>query len=298
MKKMKLASLITLVFLITYHVHAQDYAFKVLVNKGKNEVKTGNSWQQVKVGAALKSADELKVSENSYVGLVHANGKPLEIKQAGKYKVTDLAAKIGTGSTVLNKYTDFILSANTTNKNQMTATGAVHRGSGEEHTLHLPEKPVVYNSEIIIDWDTVNFKGPYTITFRTLFEDELFKTTVKENFYRIHLDDKVLANEDNIVVKVTAQGPNKQSNEYTLKRLSKADRERIKNQLNDINKQMAEPSALSKLILAGFFEQNNLLADAASSYLEAIQLAPDVPAFKEDYDNFLIRTGIKRPEKK
>src|SRR6218665_3094361 len=90
----------------------QDYAFKVLANKGANEVKTGNAWAAVKTGASLKKEDELKVTENSYLGLVHASGKPMELKQAGTYKVADLAAKMNGGSSVLTKYTDFILSSN------------------------------------------------------------------------------------------------------------------------------------------------------------------------------------------
>src|SRR6185503_19175493 len=65
------------------NAQAQDYAFKVLANKGANEYKSGDSWQSIKTGASLKAGDELKVSENSYIGLVHATGKPLELKQAG-----------------------------------------------------------------------------------------------------------------------------------------------------------------------------------------------------------------------
>ena len=51
--------------------------------------------QSLKTGASLKSGDELKVSENAYLGLVHVSGKPLELKTAGSYKVADLAAKMG-----------------------------------------------------------------------------------------------------------------------------------------------------------------------------------------------------------
>jgi len=58
----------------------QDYAFKVLANKGSNEVKSGDGWLAVKTGTSLKTGDELKISENAYLGLVHSSGKPIEIK--------------------------------------------------------------------------------------------------------------------------------------------------------------------------------------------------------------------------
>jgi hypothetical protein len=62
-----------------YYSHAQStYAFKVLANKGANEVKTGDSWTPLRTGASLKEGDEIKLGENSYVGLIHSSGKPKE----------------------------------------------------------------------------------------------------------------------------------------------------------------------------------------------------------------------------
>ena len=49
-------------------VYGQDYTFKVLANKGSNEMKSGNTWQAVKTGASLKTGDEIKITENSYLG--------------------------------------------------------------------------------------------------------------------------------------------------------------------------------------------------------------------------------------
>ena len=59
-----------------------------------------------------------------------------------------------------------------------------------------------------------------------------------------------------------------------------------------------EPNALNKLLIAGFYEQNKLLIDAGTAYLEAIKLAPDVPQYKEAYNDFLLRYGLKKPSEK
>ena len=153
--KIKRTKLLIMFMLTAMLSYGQEYAFKVLVNKGKNEIKSGNDWQLIKTGTSLKSADELKVSENSYIGLIHTSGKPLELKEAGSYKVVDLAAKINGGSSVLNKYTDFILSANSQKKNNLTATGAVHRGF-DKIKINLPktEFSVVFNNVVIVNWET------------------------------------------------------------------------------------------------------------------------------------------------
>ncbi|HEY9007009.1 MAG TPA: hypothetical protein VIM75_12805 [Ohtaekwangia sp.] len=293
--KTKLALVVCILITFTQVVTAQEVAFKVLVNKGKNEVKSGANWQTIKVGSSLKAVDELKVAENSYVGLVHVSGKPLEVKQAGKYKVSDLAAKVSGGSSVLNKYADFILSSNTQKGNSMQATGAVHRGS--IIPLYLPiatQNPAIYNDEIIINWDAEKIPGPYIVKFKSLFDEELAKKQTNENSISINLADADFANEDNILVTVESKAdPNKVSEVYTLKRLSKADKARIKNLLNEIAAQTEEETALNKLVLAGFYEQNSLLIDAITAYQEAIKLAPDVPTFKDAYNDFLIRNKLK-----
>jgi hypothetical protein len=281
------------------YTQAQDYAFKVLVNKGKNELKSGNNWQQLKVGLSLKSADELKISENSYLGLVHVSGKALELKQSGNYKVMDLAAKVNGGSSVLNKYTDFILSSATSPKNRLAATGAVDRGANNIQVyLPKPENAVVFNNTVTITWDG-SAPAPYVVTFKSMFEDELDKVNATENSITIQLDDQNFANEDNIIVEVASvSDKNKVSDKYTLKKLSKADKERIKNALNEIADPTSDSNALNKLIVAGFYEQNNLLIDAGTTYLEAIKLAPDVPQYQEAYNDFLLRNNLKKEVKK
>jgi hypothetical protein len=299
MKPHRLAFFAILLF-VTMYSHAQDYAFKVLVNKGKNELKSGNNWQQLKVGSSLKSADELKVSENSYLGLVHVSGKALELKQSGNYKVMELAAKVNGGSSVLNKYTDFILSSAISPKNRLAATGAVDRGDDNiEVYLPKPENAVVYNNNVIIQWDAEKAQGPYVVKFNSMFDDELDKIETKENSISIDLNDQNFVNEDNIIVEVSsASDKNKISKRYTLKKLSKADTERIKNELSKISNTTAETNALNKLLVAGFYEQNNLLIDAGTAYIEAIKLAVDVPQYAEAYNDFLLRHNMKKAPKK
>jgi hypothetical protein len=289
------------VFVLTQlSVVAQNYSFKVLVNKGKNEVKSGNNWNAIKVGASLSEKDEIKVGSNAYIGLVHVTGKPLELKEENTYKVADLAKKISTGSSVLTKYTDFILSSNTTAKNNMNATGAVHRGP-KELKVYLPTvaaQAVFYNSHQVINWDNEGLKGPFTVTFSTLFEDELKRIKTSENTVTIDLSSSEFQNEDNIMVIVTADSDAKQSAKYTLKRLSKSDKIKIENLLQEISSSTADETALNKFILAGFYEENNLLIDAATNYLDAIKLAPEVAEYKQYYHDFLLRTGVKTLEKK
>lgn len=283
--------------LISFGAAAQQYTFKVLVNKGGNEVKSGSAWQPVKVGSNLNSTDEVRIAENSYLGLMHATGKPLEIKKPGSYKIADLAGRVKGGSTVLNKYTDFILS-DAESKQGMTATGAVHRGF-KKVDVFLPEGAPVYGDVITIHWATDKFKGPYVVTLTSMFGDELARYETSDSIQQVNLAEKSLKNEDNILVQVMAKAdPSSQTDPAaTLKRLSKPDRERIKNELDEIEGALSEKSALSKLYQARFYETNHLLADAAHAFLEAVKLSPEVPEYQKEYQYFLHRNSLKVTEK-
>ncbi len=292
--KIKLA-LLVVVLVSSVRLTAQDYAFKVLANKGKNELKSGESWLQLKVGTVLKKEDELRISENAYLGLVHVSGKALEVRKAGKYKVTELAKQISASASVLNKYTDFILSENTGPKNTLAATGAVDRGTRSISVyLPRPDLSVVYGDRVTINWEGDKTLAPYAVVFKSMFGDELTSIETSDNFLVADLSDNSFLNEDNIIVTVESKANrNKISDEYTLKRLSKADKERIRGEFAKIAATTNEATAINKIALAAFFEQNSLLIDAIPYYQEAIKLAPDVPDYKNFYNDFLMRYGIK-----
>jgi hypothetical protein len=276
--------------------------FKVLANKGSNEVKSGSVWQAVKTGDRLKKDDELKVSENSYVALVHTSGKPVELKEAKTYKIADLASKVGAGTSVLNKYTDFILSSNSEEakkKNRMNATGAVHRGA-KQIKVYLPENQFAdtYNSLVTFNWEAVKGEAPYIVTVTNMFGDELLRVETSENNATIDRANPKLSVESALLVKIASKTVKSMvSNEFLIKKLSDDRSIQVKNSLAEMGNEVKEETALNKFILAGFYEENKLFIDAITAYEQAIKLAPDVPAYKEAYEEFLYRNKLKEFKK-
>lgn len=273
---------------------AQEYAFKVLINKGQNEIKAGNDWLPIKVGTSLQSVDELRISENGYLGLVHVSGKPLEVKDAGKHKVMDLAARIKKGSSVLHQYTDFILSTTNKKRNHLTAIGSVHRGAGEIKVfLPKAEHAIVFNDKIEIAWAKDAESPAYVVRFNSMFGDELDRIEVQDTSVSVHLTGVRLAKEDNILVEVSSKTHSKKKSEqFMIKKLSAADKERIKAALDDIGSVTREETALNQLYLANFYESHVLLIDASTAYQKAIRLEPGVSHFQDAYAAFLLRNGL------
>ena len=278
---------------------AQDYTFRVLANKGANEIKTGAAWQPVKTGSTLNASDEIKITENASVGLVHIKGKPLEVKQPGVYKVADLAAKVQTEASVLNKYTDFILSSNSAEakKNRLSATGAVHRGAKDAIQPHLPknEGAEIFGNQLVVNWDTES-AGPFIVTILNMFDEPVFKAETAEKSLTVDLSDPKFSGEDALIVDIKSKTTGAKLQDESrpmVKRLSQARSEKIKAGYAEVSKELDATSAFGNLFLAGFFEQNRLIVDAIAAYERAITLAPDDPTYKEYYQEFLYRNKLK-----
>ena len=64
----------------------KDYSFKVLAAHG--DVYSGNiqgKWQKLHFGSELSAGDSIKLAVNSYLGLIHSNGRTKELHGPGKY---------------------------------------------------------------------------------------------------------------------------------------------------------------------------------------------------------------------
>ncbi|HZY81652.1 MAG TPA: hypothetical protein VFE50_19145 [Cyclobacteriaceae bacterium] len=276
-----------------------DYAFKVLANKGTNEVKSGDSWVAVKTGATLQKTDQLKLSENSYIGLVSNAGKPLEVKKSGVHSVTELLAQVqsAANTSVLNKYTDFILSSNSAEakKNRLSATGAVSRGP-KEIKLYLPENNSladVLNDKVHITWEKDN--GPYVVTLKNMFDEQLGVIETPETSIEVSLSAPEYANESAILVEVATKADSKlKSPARLIKKMSPAQADKVKKDMAEFSSQVSEQTALNQFILAGFYEEKKLIIDALGAYEQAIKMAPDVPSYKEAYEEFLFRNKLKK----
>ena len=299
MKTNKLIFISSFVLMFSVAI-GQDYAFKVLANRGTNEIKSGDTWQAIKTGASLKSADELRLSENAYLGLIHASGKPLEVKESGVHKVADLAAQVGGGTSVLNKYTDFILSSNSAEakRDRLSATGAVHRGINTiDVFLPKTQNTGVLNQDLVIGWHGEKGRAPYVVILKNMFDDELIKVETSETSIRLSLADPKLANESAILIEVKSLADATIKSEPRLvKKLAVAERERISKELAEVKTAAADETPLDKFILAGFYETNKLIIDAIATYEDLIKMAPDVPTYKDAYEEFLLRNELKKPE--
>ncbi len=297
MKRISLIMTIALLAIGTI-TYGQGYTFRVLANKGTNQIKSGSEWVQLKTGATLKSNDEIKVGEAAYLGLMHSGGKTLEWREAGTFKVSDLANKVPAGKSVGAKYADFLASKMTAEakKNRLSATGAVHRGAGDEEiNVYAPNSVQVYNQVAILRWDALEGDGiTYKVQLSNMFEDVLLSEETNNTFYELDLTDPKIKDSSILLFSVsTSEDEDIKSQSIAIRKLETDDKQKVDSGLGELMTDIEEESALNKYILAGFYEENNLLIDALTNYEKAIELAPEVETFKEAYEEFLLRNQLK-----
>jgi len=295
--------------LISNKAFAQDYTFRVLANKGLNKIKiAGSKWTILKTGSRLNDGDKLKLSNDSYLGLVHTSGKTLELKQAGSYDIKVLSDQLGsTTKSIVSKYADFVISKmapeeiEKNRKKYASVTGSGERGLYDTDIhLYLPKTLTLLNSRAIISWNYQEESTVFIVTIKNIFgADILVEETAKTSFIINYENDSVKNGSINNIITIEVSLKSNASvisQEVAIRLIDSVDEQKNRARLTGLKSTLGEPSSLNNLILAEFYEENGFLLDAITSYEDALLISPDVEYFQEVYDQFLIRNELKKPE--
>ncbi|MFT7034415.1 MAG: hypothetical protein ACJA2S_002929 [Cyclobacteriaceae bacterium] len=300
-----LISTVILMFFLVCTALSQGYVFRVLANKGTNQVKRASNGetQPLKTGATLNIGDELIASSGAYIGLMHKTGKTIEVRTAGTTKISDLEKKLAAAKTdVANRYAQFVMNkmnegdgnVNANYRRNSKATGAVERAaSNSAIKVMLPSSIDILNPNAVIRWSEGVENTMYLVSVKNIFDEEIFKAETQDTSIKINFDDENLANERLVIFNVQVKGNDEmKSSDYGIKRMSADDAQSINENLDILKAEISDDTPLNKLIYASFYEENNLLLDALTKYEEAIELSPEVEDFKSLYDDFLTKNGL------
>lgn len=297
MKKLVLISLISCFSLSS--LLAQDGIFSVILNKGENTYGAGAALNPVLLGTSLSENDVLKVADGGYVALVHeASGSSLELDSDGDYSVKDMEQMISDqSSTVLAKYGKFLmkkLNPEDEGNQNLNVTGAVERGEEGLIKIYWPSVMDVFGNEAIVTWQQTDDIEDYIVTIKNMFDDVIEEKPVTGTTFKMILDEGKLKDQKLLIINVRAkENEGVYSRDYGIKRLSPEAKESIGKEFENLKMVTNTENALNKLLLATFFEENQLLVDAITYYNQALAISPDPDGFTKLYDNFLQRNGLK-----
>ncbi|MEQ9468509.1 MAG: hypothetical protein RLN88_13940 [Ekhidna sp.] len=298
---------ITVMFVFVVGVaNGQGYTFRVLANKGQNQVKKEGASDAValKTGATLSDGDELIAAQGAYIGLMHKSGKTLEVRTPGTKKVTDLAKMVNTKSaSVSSRYAEF-LADKMNEKDQpnyrqrLNATGAAKREltGGEQIKALIPsEDASVLGDNAIVTWDTPEGMevNTFVVTVKNIFDEEIMKEEVTGNSVTLDFTSGEMQNEEGLwIINIKAkENMDVSSGDIAIKRPENP--AQFEEGLSSLKAEVDQESPLSKVIYASFYEENGLIVDALTAIEEAIQMNPEVEDFKMLKKDIIERNGIK-----
>lgn len=298
---------LTIGLTFTQQVMAQEEMFKVLASKGTNVVIAAGARESkpLLIGKKLFKGDKITLSEGCYLGLAHKSGKTIELKKSGTFEVAKLASEVfSQNATLGKKYVDYVVNEMTAKdedmaKNRhkyMAVTGSVERGL-ESIKLIAPASTInnfVITANTTIRWNKLADVAMYEVKVFNLFDELITNIQTPDTAITIDLAtlNKTNANEVQILKVMSKANSQIESTPLALKYIGGEKGIKIKKDIADLKKEMPEESALSKLVLASFYEENKLYLDAMEAYMNAMKIQPDVDDYKVLYGQFLVRTGI------
>lgn len=292
--------LLTLSFLLTivFVTKAQDYAFKVLANKGTNKVERMNG-EVVTLNSRdlLYETDIIITSDGAYIGLMHSSGKAQEIKGKQRVAVADLIVNVsGQQLSSLSKYAQVIsqrLAEGETEKKVSVGTRAV----GSKISVIMPQESQLFGNKAVIKWNTSEMDATgqmYEVVVLDILDEVIFSATTSSD--SVLIDFSEVENEMGLyVLKVRKKDdPDFASANYPIRHLMGEDYDQVSSDLEPLVSGLSEDSPLNLLIIASFFDEKDLFLDAQYNYERAIALSPDIPEYKELYQIFLESYGLKK----
>jgi hypothetical protein len=305
----KLFSFAFIVFIVisTVIAQSQEVRFRVLGKKGDILVKNDKTKKsvEVKIGDKLFYNDKIIMPTGAYIGLVYNNGKTIELKEAGTYKVSMLSSQAeGIRTSVLPKIANMIFMSIMSNEDllsqnahhsQMQSGGYTERGIGEVSlTVISPSKTHLMEPIANFCWNSYPGNSEYEFNLSNRFNKVIFTKALSDTCINIDASSLKLEHDTYYFWTVSLKSnPDIKSHEACFKILDDKEAEMIKDTLKQLRDELGrEESAASKIVYAFFYEQNNLFDDASHQYKEAMKMAPDVYDYVVLYENFLKRTQM------
>jgi len=289
---MRNLSILFLLLLPGPSAFTQDYIFRVMANKGSNMAKTStdDTWKPIKFGDALHAGYWVKVVDKAYLGLVHNSGKTAALEDPGEFKIESIETSIKNKKKGLGaKYTDFVFEA-IGNEDLFGEDKVVTRGISDQVFVELPPDAEVVHSKVHLRWKSINEYNEYVVTVKGIFDDVLARIDVKGVYTILDLNDEALSNEQTFVIVVSVKGDESiRSGDHIINRLNDEDLQ----QMIPTPEENNVITSMDLIVLASYYEINNLLIDASNFYSEAMLKSPDVEDFKKFYDSFISRHGLK-----
>jgi len=237
----------------------------------------------------------LLVDQNAYLGLLHASGHTMELSEKGTFDIEQLASKVGIRKKGISaKYAEFVLNELEDQDHGQLRNVIETRGlNAEKINIFLPFTAKIFNPSLVIHWSKLSGDKTYILSVNNMFGELLKQFETSSNQIQLDLGQDEFVSQKLFIVNVSVKNDNSViSNDIGIEKLFGEKADLVKREVAQLNEEINSESALGQIVLASYYEHQDLLVDATYHYHEAIKLAPEVPDFETMYHAFLIRNNL------
>ena len=277
---------------------AQLYAGGLLVIAANNkaQISEGSTWKSVSIGDEIPEG-KFKLADGGYVGLMHPDGIPIELTEAGEYDVKGLLAVNADNESIGEKYLKYVVNDLTDSGEEsyletMELTGSVDRGFFDQYPIKLfaPERSRMLDKKVQLSWEYADAEE-FKVTLFNMKEEALKTWSTKGSSF--DMDCSKFDIEDGQFF--IAQVKDKKGN--TSKKIFlqvPEDHEVIHNSRNLIQllTTKAEKSPIAKIQLAKWMEEQGFLVNSFNILREVNADFEGVPSFEKSLSEFKARHKI------
>lgn len=278
---------------------AQDDSFLVLSLSGKVSLQnTGKKWNAIQTGNRIEKNGKIKLEKNSYIALLHKDGRTLEINTAGTYnhkKLIELLSK--NNPTISQKFSQFVLTELTKSSEQkkdMKTFAAVVRVRPDFIETAIPAYTKIVDSHFNFSWYKSAATKKYIFNLISPSSSIIYMNLITDTSITVNLSELNISKGVCYRWFVYDADSNKISSDTNCVILMPSFESKfISDSLKEFEKSLVSiDSPLNQLFIASYLESNDLNFAALDHYNKVSTLTPDVVQYKEIIVNFLIKNKL------
>lgn len=245
---------------IIQHPEDERNTFEVIVIKGDCFFVNNRELIPIKTEDMVLLNSSPLLTENAYLGLLDTGGRTYGFKSRGE----------NTSQNLINK-----------------------PASRSGIKLCIPKACKFYNPELIISWWGIGDSIEYMVNIKNMDGNIIRKEIVTKPYIQLNFDDPQFKKERLLIFSVMdLHADSICSEEHGLLRMGEEQKENIANQLEKLEMTDDVDSADVMLRYATFFEERNLIIDALTCHLKAIEMDPEEEIYRKALNFFLLRNGL------
>lgn len=301
---MKKIAIILFASFLSIGVYAQEVLFKTLAAKGTCMVQRGanpDEYTPISTGVKIYQDDKIIITgSTSYVGLVSMDGKAVELKKGGVYYVSELSSALASGETSLaQKYLDLLVKdmskVDDNTARNMKYTGSVERSiENKDIVVFLPETTKITGTSGSVQWFPKIDATSYNVSIFNLYEESVFSQNTNDKFIAIDFSTLGLNPGQVYKMKITdANDPSKNSGFVSLQVPTRSEMAKYETDLGMLKSEVPANSAIGDMVIATYFEEQELFLNAIPYYESAIEKEPNIVEYQNAYNMFLFKIGLE-----